>query len=384
MDGKSMLYKLRQLLNEEDTGTFLDDRTSYDFLWEAATAFVSRTNSLTSYQDITTVANQVAYTLDAKFLKLYLRDRSNRFYVRYRPTIVIGAADSDEANKLHDADGAFTAAMVGATVWNVTDETYTTVSAFVDSGELTLTDDIMVDGDETYIIYSADSFLTWKDYENIIYANQMTAASAVDIPNHFSIRDRQPLSTLTEYKQITGTVTTAGTESGGECTLTDTSGTFTSTDYVSAGDTVHNTDDNSVGVVLSVTDANNLVTALFGGTDNDWTKGTGAGDAYVIQPQGRLELILDPPPDDASDTVRVWYVERPEPVYSDYGMYRFRMHNMEAIIKYAAWLYKYRDSEPNFGDEWYKWWDRQVREETYNLNPTIKERKWGVNLKRRR
>jgi len=59
-----------------------------------------------------------------------------------------GTADDTEANKLHDADGGFTAADVGKVVWNSTDDTYTTVSGFVDSGELDLTDDIMADTDE--------------------------------------------------------------------------------------------------------------------------------------------------------------------------------------------------------------------------------------------
>jgi len=65
-----------------------------------------------------------------------------------------GAADATEANKLHDADGGFASGDVGKWLWNTTDNTYTTIAAFVDSGELTLTDDIMVDGDN-YIIYSS-------------------------------------------------------------------------------------------------------------------------------------------------------------------------------------------------------------------------------------
>lgn len=308
MDGRDYLRRLRQILNEQEDGTWLDAHSSYDFLWEAAKQFVSRTGCLTSYQDITTVADQIAYVLDAKFLKLHLKDSSNRYYIRYY--------------------------------------------------------------DQT-----SYSFITWKDYEKIIYDNKIAASDAVDVPDHFSIRDKQDL-----YSQITGTATSTGTASGGECTLTDTAGLFTTTDYVNAGDTIHNTPDDSHGVVLSITGANDLVCALFGGTNNVWEE----EDAYVIQPQGRLELILDPPPDDADDTVRVQYIERPQPVYSDYGAYRFRDINMEAIIKYAAFLYKYRDSEPNFGDALYKWWDKQVRDEMYHLNPMVKERRWGVNLKRRR
>ncbi len=58
-----------------------------------------------------------------------------------------GTADASEANKLHDADGAFIVGLVGRIVSNTTDLTETTVSAFVDSGELTLTDDIFVSGE---------------------------------------------------------------------------------------------------------------------------------------------------------------------------------------------------------------------------------------------
>lgn len=62
-------------------------------------------------------------------------------------TEMTGTADATEANKLHHAGGTFIAEMVGATVKNTTDDTETMISAFVDSGELTLTDDIFVSGD---------------------------------------------------------------------------------------------------------------------------------------------------------------------------------------------------------------------------------------------
>jgi len=378
MDGKEALFQLEQVLDEESVGTWMEDKTSYTFLWQGAQRYVAKTNCLTSYQDITTVADQTNYALDAKFMKLYLRDKSNRWYVRYRPTILTGAADATESSYLHDADGGFAATNVGNIVWNTTDDTYTTVSAYVDSGQLTLTEHIMASG-ETYILYSSDSFLTWKDYEHIISANQFTANDAVDIPSHFSIRDQQ-----TMYSQITGTATSTAADAAGQVTLTDTSALFTTTDYVSPGDTIHNTTDASTGVVLSITDATNLECALFdvsdSGSDCDWT----SSDAYVIQPQGRLELILTPPPDDASDTVRVWYVERPEPVFSDYGVYRFQQKAMEAIIEYAAAKYKYRDEEIRFAEEFLVNWDRKVKEDDANLRPMIKQKGFTVNFKKRR
>ena len=73
------------------------------------------------------------------------------------------AADATEANKLHDADGGFEAADVGATIWNTTDNTYTTVSGFVDAGELDLTDDIMING-ENYILYHSRFTATTAGY----------------------------------------------------------------------------------------------------------------------------------------------------------------------------------------------------------------------------
>lgn len=103
-------------------------------------------------------------------------------------TLKTGAADATEANKLHDADGGFEAADVGAWIWNTTDNTYTTVSAFVDSGELTLAGDIMVDTEGyklyrskytvteagNYIIIAGTGFATWtidKRWTTGIYKN---------------------------------------------------------------------------------------------------------------------------------------------------------------------------------------------------------------------
>lgn len=62
-------------------------------------------------------------------------------------TVRTANCDATQAFKLHDADGGFEAGDAGATVWNTTDDTYAMVSAFVDSGELTLDTDIMVNGE---------------------------------------------------------------------------------------------------------------------------------------------------------------------------------------------------------------------------------------------
>jgi len=312
VDGKEMLERLEQILGEDENATWMDDKTSFYFLWEGAKRYVAKTNCLTSYQDITTVLDTANYVLDAKYMKLYLTDNSNRYYARY----------------LEATSGNYT-------------------------------------------------FLTWKDYEDVIRANLVASTDTAEVPTHFSIRDEQSLST-----QVTGAATSDGAATGGECTLTHAGGTPATfeTSKVSAGDTIHNTTDGSDGIVLSVTSETALVCALFGGTGNDWT----SSDAYVIQPQGRSEFILHPTPDDSSDTVRVWYIERPEPVFSDYGMYRIPQQGIEAIIDYAAGKYKYRDKNIQEAREFLMNWDMKVKEDHANMRPMLKKRGFTVNLRKQR
>lgn len=202
------------------------------------------------------------------------------------------------------------------------------------------------DSDEDYFLKFYDgsnySWLTWKDYEDIYYDNNTTS---VAIPDHFCIKDKSSLPT-----QVTGTATSAGAASGGECTLTDTAADFSDVDH---GDWVHNTTDGSVGIVLSKTSSTVLVTALFGGTDDDWS----SSDAYVIQPMHRMEVYLDPPPSTASYYLYVPYIQRPEPVYSDYGVYRFPTQYLRHLVDYASAKYKYRDREADFAKEFLSRWE---------------------------
>ena len=302
MDGKSLTNGLAKILSENiSTSSFLDPRTSYDYIYEAVLEFCRRTRCLTASQTITTVADQTNYDLNTDFLSLYLRDNSNRYVVKFN-------------------DG------------------------------------------------SNDYFLPFRDFESVSYSNQTTS---VAIPSNFSIIDKQTLTA-----RITGTVTSAGAASGGECTCTDSAAPFTN---VKVGDDVHNTTDGSDGVVISVTSTSKLVVALFGGTDNDWT----SGDAYVIVPQGRKQLVLDPPPSTAAYTVTINYVQKHDPVYSSYRTYRFDRQYEPAIVKYAAWLYKYKDSEPNFGDAYYKFWDMQVRTAAKTEQKSLNKPSMRVNMMKR-
>ena len=72
----------------------------------------------------------------------------------FNSTVKTSTADATETNKLHDADGGFASGDVGSYVYNSTDNTHATVTAFVDSGELTLSADIMASG-ETYYIHKS-------------------------------------------------------------------------------------------------------------------------------------------------------------------------------------------------------------------------------------
>ena len=150
-------------------------------------------------------------------------------------------------------------------------------------------------------------------------------------PTQVAVRET-PESPDTE----TGTATADGAASGGECVLTDAAADFTDTDVVYPRSIIHNTDDGSTGVVLEVTGAASLRTALFGGTANEWT----SGDAYVIEAANPFQLYLDAPADEDGHTIEVPYVTMPTPVYSDYGVWRLPLRSCRAICAGAASLFQ--------------------------------------------
>ena len=228
------------------------------------------------------------------------------------------------------------------------------------------------DRGEKFIVYS-DGTTTSQPlltlYQQVIYDADTTTTTR---PHEFAIFDDN-----SNFSQITGTTTSAGAASAGEATLTDSGAPFAN---VNDGDVVHNTADGSVGVVLSKTSSSALVTALFDGTDNDYT----SGDAYVIQPQSRFMLKMVPIPSTAGHTITVYHIERPAPVYSDYGIYRIPQEFKMALVFYAAWLYKYRDSEPNFGDNYMTYFEREIMKSGYMLNRTLNRRVSRTSFKSNR
>jgi hypothetical protein len=115
---------------------------------------------------------------------------------------------------------------------------------------------------------------------------------------------------------------------------------------------------------------------LFDGTGNDWT----TADNYFITPQGRFSIILDPPPASAGDTLTVYYVKRPAPVFSLYRSYSIPIGYKQALVHYAAFMYKYRDQAPNFGDIFYRNFDTAVRQAAGQFNRSLMRRSFRVNL----
>ena len=301
MDGYTLLYSLRHLIEEDSSSGFWDSYLAYQFINEAAFDWTIKTKCLRAEQSITTVAEQSAYDINPDYLGLYLMDSYKKFFLKY------------------------------------------------------------YDGTNT-------SFINYENYEDLILSNNTTSQS---IPSRFAIRDKTTLPT-----RISSTATSSGASSGGESTLADTSSTTKFSD-VYPGDFVHNTTDGSTGVVVSKTSNTAIVTALFNGTNNDWT----SSDAYVIQPQGRKQLIVDPPSSTASHTITLYYLQKPAPVYSNYGMFRFDKEVNNALVKYAAWLYKYRDKDPNYGDKWFVYYENQIKNYNRVVNNTLKKPIWGFTLK---
>ena len=280
MDGYTLSHDVQELLNEDSTSGFIDDKFTYDCLFEAATQFADLTGIIKKHTTLTTVDGQSEYNLPADFNRLYMRDSTKRLFVR-----------------LYDT------------------------SAY-------------------YWIY-------YKPYEDIILENQ---TDEQEVPNDFAIIQKDAL-----VDNVTGTATSDGASTHGLAVLADTAATFTT--YVTVGDTIYNTTDGSRGIVTKVTDANNITTALFGGTSNDWT----SADVYGIIPKPRMQMVFNPTPSTSGYSIEVWYIAKPEPVYSDYSQYNIDNAYRSALAKYAAWLYKYRDREPNYGDKWYILFDSSVR-----------------------
>lgn len=143
----------------------------------------------------------------------------------------------------------------------------------------------------------------------------------------------------------------------------------------SVGDTIHNTTTGAYGVVTKVTSDVLLECGMFDGSSAI------AGSGYVI-PQGRFQLSLDNPSQNDGDTITLPYIRRPAPVYTYYDSYRLSPQDTTPLVYYAAFLYKYRDREPNYGDKWFMVWDRHVRLSGRQQNKAVGRTGFKVSFKR--
>jgi hypothetical protein len=231
---------------------------------------------------------------------------------------------------------------------------------------------LKTDLNEYYIVYNdgtADYYPTFRDYE----ATKYYPATAQPIPNNYSIRDKRTVETI-----LSGTTTSAGTstyvdESYLVCASQDFSGLW-------PGDVVHNTKDGSIGYVVGAgTASTSISTVLYGGTNNAWA----SSDTFVVVPQPRKQIILDPPPSVSGHTITLEYIQRPVGVYSAMRTYRFNPSYLHALIAYAVWKYKYKDRAPIHGDYWFKMWDSALRDIKQTEDRSLNRRSWKVNFRKR-
>jgi len=286
MIGFDYLQRLNQILNDaHPAGYWMDKKTSFDFIFEAAKDMNKKLKAKHSSQNFTTTINNISYPLYPDFMEILTEDGYNNKIIKYTTS----------------------------------------------GGNVT--------------------WLRRASYGHILHDNNTTA---VPVPTRFAVTDYALAS------RIAGAITLASTNAGGETSLTDSNANFT---LVNPGDAVLNTTQSFIGIVLAKVSTTVLTTAMFNVSKTqsayaDWT----LSDAYIIQPQAQYQLIIDPPPANPADTITTAYIQKPAPVYSDYGSYTFAAGYEEALLKYAFWLYKYRDTNPNFGDAFYKFYDSQVRE----------------------
>lgn len=215
--------------------------------------------------------------------------------------------------------------------------------------------------------------IIFDDYTNIILNNN-TDNNSVAVPSTFCILPSSAANQVSNNTTAAGTIDSNTSLS----TMTDANGSFVST--VSVGDDVFDTLNSYSGKVVTVSSNTALSTALYAsnGTAVGWANAT----TYMIQPQMRFSLVVDPPTETANETITIYYVYKPDIVYSPYKAYPIHYQYLSPIVDYAAWLYKYRDMEPNFGDKWYIAFDTITKQLKNRYDTSVRKKGWTVNFKR--
>ena len=290
MDGHTLARSTREGLHESSAGTFMNSRTTYDYLYAGAIAFNMRAHLLVSSQTITVVQGTTSYNLNSDFAGMANEDSAGREFIKFT-------------------------------------------------------------------VNSADYFIYPMDYSQSVLGNS-TAQGAIPI-GYYILKATPP-------SNVTGTATSTGVLSNGETTLTDSNASYTT---VAVGDLIHNTTDDSHGVVVSVTNSTTIICSLFEGTTNQFT----SGDAYIIIPQARFKLVIDPAPSQSA-TISFNYAQRPNPVYSPYRAYNYPFEYVNVLVNYAVACYKAKDRDFATSQAIMGLADKQIRDTAAQLRRSLPQR----------
>lgn len=298
MEGFTLKRKVMELLQESVGSTFVNDRTTYDYIYAAVQDFNIRTHFSTGTQIINILPNISTYNLNADYVMPQLTDDYNRPFF----------------------------------LWNY---------------------------------QGAISNVYPMDYDTQILEQSTTSST---VASNYSTVNAQPLG------NSSGSCTLQGLTSNGESILTDT--TLSQFANLSVGDLVHDLTDGSDGLIMGIISSTQIYTALFGGIANQWS----LNDAYVIVPQTRYSIVFYPTPL-AAATATIYYVKAPAPVYSVYRSYNLPFQYDDPIAEFAAFKYKYRDQEPQFGDALYQHYELAAKKYASDMRKGIdKKSGYRVNL----
>jgi hypothetical protein len=188
LDGWTLLEDLQEQLNEPSSGTFLNDRVSYGYFYDAARQINSRLAIVTSTQSITTVADTYEYNLNPDFMGLYMRDSNGEYFVKYTDS---GSSDYFVTHQPYDELYYNRTSTSGPIPYHFSVSNATAVSnvtgtasaaGTVSNGEATLTD---TSSSTKFSTISAGDIVhnTTQDYHGIVIAKTSDTALVTAIFN---------------------------------------------------------------------------------------------------------------------------------------------------------------------------------------------------------
>lgn len=359
MIGIDYLNRLNQLLNDSHPSSYwTDKKTSFDFLYEAAKDMQKELNSLHSSQSITMIPGQTNYALAPAYMGISVTDdygdKVVKFYDGIANTSWLSWEDYSDAvygnnttqNRVPANYAVIDRALpsqITSTVTSSTTQVGGEVNLVNSAAALTFAD--IAPGDVVYnvtqslvgVVLSKTSATTLKtamfnlSAVNSAYGGWTSGDTYIiqPTPRYDLVIDPPP--TGVELLTLDVAPSTAWSEGA---TLTGASSLKT------------------CKVVSKVTALTYLVESRSG----TFTLSEIISDGTYTADQGAAYPTFT-----GQQIATVNYFQRPDPVYSDYGSYRFAAGYEEALLKYACWLYKYRDLNPQTGDALYKAYDMQIR-----------------------